>query len=87
MGERKGEKGYHDSYQKTEFIFLNTLSCLSDCLPKLESFSCRQNILVSKQMVKGKVKNCSHCKSQVSADCEISFLFCVNFLSPHGLTR
>ena len=30
--KREGENGFHDSCPKKGFVFLNTLSCLKDCL-------------------------------------------------------
>lgn len=85
--EREGKNGFHDSCPKKRLYIFKYFE-LFKWLPNLESFSCRQNILVSKWMIKGNVENFSHCKlSQLLADCETSFLFGVNFLSPHVFTK
>lgn len=54
--KREGENGFHDSCPKKGFLFKG--------LPNFEPFSCKQNILVSKWMIEGKVENFSCCKSQ-----------------------
>lgn len=58
----RGENGFHDSCPKKKFYIFKYFELFKG-LPNLESFSCRQNIRVSKWMIKGQVENFSHCKS------------------------